>query len=69
MRLSVRSIFLQVPTQNEDPFAIVCNGDFLSKMDVPCPNGFKVLKVSVPGQNNIDFKTVTNLTKGEEKGQ
>jgi hypothetical protein len=60
----VRSIFLQVPTQNEDPFTVVCNGNFLCKVDIPCPNGFKVLKVPIPGENDVDFETVTDLAKG-----
>jgi hypothetical protein len=54
-RFGVRLIFLQVPTQNEDPFTVVCNGDFLCKVGVPCPNGFKVFKVPILGENDIDF--------------
>jgi len=61
MRFGMRSIFLQVPTQNEDPFTVVCNGNFLCKVDIPCPNGFKVLKVPVPGENDVDFETVTDF--------
>lgn len=57
-------IFLQVPTQNEDPFAVVCDSDFLRKVDVLFPNGFKVLKVPVPGENDVDFETITDLVKG-----
>lgn len=65
--VGVRSIFLQVPTQNENPFTVFCDGDFLCKVDVPCLNGFKVLNVPVPGENNVDFETVTDLVNGGEK--
>ena len=57
------SIFLQVPTQNEDSFTVVCNGDFLRKVDVSRSNGFEVLKVPVPGENDVDFKTIADLVK------
>ena len=69
MRFGVRSIFLQVSTQNKDPFALVCNGDFLRQVNVPCPDGFEILKVPVLGQNNVDFKTISDLANGEEEGQ
>lgn len=58
------SVFFQVPTQNEDPFTVVCNSNFLCKLGVPCQNGFEVLKITIPGQNDVDFETIADLTKG-----
>ena len=62
------SVFLQVPTQYEDSFTVICNGEFLGKVNVPCPNGVKVLSVPALCKHNIDFETITNLI-GEWKGE
>lgn len=63
MRMRVCSIFLQVSTQNEDPFTVVCNGNLLSDLVIPFLDGFEVLKVSVLGDNDVNFETITDLTK------
>lgn len=59
-----RSVFLQVPSQNEDPFTVVCNGDFLCEVGIPCPNGLKVFKVLALGENDIDFEAIADLVEG-----
>lgn len=37
------------------------------EMGVPSPDCFEVLEVSIPSQNNVNFKAVSDLIKGKEK--
>ena len=57
-------IFLQVPTQNEDSFAVFGDGEFLGQMSVPCPDSLEILEVPVLCEYDIDFETITNLIGG-----
>lgn len=59
------SVFLQVPTEDKDSFAVVCNGELLGKVDVPCPDGIEVLSVSAPCEDDINFETITDLIGGK----
>lgn len=61
------SVLLQVPTQDKDTFTVFCNGDFLGKMNVPCPDGLKVLKIPALGKHDINFESVADLI-GEREG-
>ena len=55
------SVFLQVPTQDEDSFTVVCGGEFLSKLTAPCPDSIKVLKIPVLCKHDINFESITDL--------
>lgn len=65
--MDVCSVFLQVPTQDEDSFTVICNGELLGKVDVPCPDSIKVLGVPALCEYDINFETITNLIR--EKGR
>ena len=60
-RADVCSVFLQVPTQDEDSFTVVRNGEFLGKVNVPCLDGIEVLGVPALCKNDINFEAITNL--------
>lgn len=66
--MDVCSIFLQVPTYDEDTFPIVRSGEFLGQMNVPCLDGLKVLKVPALGEYDINLESITDLI-GEKVNQ
>ena len=55
------SVFLQIPTQDEHSFTLGCNGDFLGKVDVPCPDSVEVLDVPALCKHDINLEAITNL--------
>lgn len=61
MEIDACSIFLQVPTEDENSFTLICTSDFLNQMSIPSPDSLKVLKVPALREYDINLESITDL--------